>query len=280
MPILANGSGNFIGEVSLQNFLLFIFVVMLTFIAANIVSRLLQKALREKFSPIVLKSLSKISTYTIYFLGFYFAFQKILDFNITAFLAALGILGITLLLTMLPILQNFFAGLVISVERPFKEEDIVEIDGIIGIVKDITLIKTVIRSLDGKLLIVPNMRFVTGNVANYSKGEFIRIDLGIMVRNDANYRKAIEIINKILHENPNVLPNVPKRELSIIEKFFVMPKNPKVLEPLIFIKNADKDKITLQVWFWIWDILKNEKIVSDFYEKLMLEFKNDRVYFG
>ena len=181
---------------------------------------------------------------------------------------------------MLPILQNFFAGLVISVERPFKEEDIVEIDGIIGIVKDITLIKTVIRSLDGKLLIVPNMRFVTGNVANYSKGEFIRIDLGIMIRNDANYRKAIEIINKILHENPNILPNVPKRELSIIEKFFVMPKNPKVLEPLIFIKNADKDKITLQVWFWIWDILKNEKIVSDFYEKLMLEFKNDRVYFG
>ena len=280
MSILDSNGGNFIGEVSLQNFLLFIFVILLTFIASNIVSRLLQKALRQKFSPIVLKSLSKISTYTIYFLGFYFAFQKILDFNITAFLAALGILGITLLLTMLPILQNFFAGLVISVERPFKEEDIVEIDGIIGIVKDITLIKTVIRSLDGKLLIVPNMRFVTGNVANYSKGEFIRIDLGIVIRNDANYKKAIEIINKILHENPNVLPNVPKRELSIIEKFFVMPKNPKVLEPLIFIKNADKDKITLQVWFWIWDILKNEKIVSDFYEKLMLEFKNDRIYFG
>ena len=280
MSILDSNGGNFIGEGSLQNFLLFIFVILLTFIASNIVSRLLQKALRQKFSPIVLKSLSKISTYTIYFLGFYFAFQKILDFNITAFLAALGILGITLLLTMLPILQNFFAGLVISVERPFKEEDIVEIDGIIGIVKDITLIKTVIRSLEGKLLIVPNMRFVTGNVANYSKGEFIKIDLRINVKNDSNYKKAIDLINKILHENPNVLPNVPKRELSVIEKFFVMPKNPKVLEPLIFVKNADKDKITLQVWFWIWDILKNEKIVSDFYEKLMLEFKNDRIYFG
>jgi len=280
MSILDSNGGNFIGEVSLQNFLLFIFVILLTFIASNIVSRLLQKALRQKFSPIVLKSLSKISTYTIYFLGFYFAFQKILDFNITAFLAALGILGITLLLTMLPILQNFFAGLVISVERPFKEEDIVEIDGIIGIVKDITLIKTVIRSLEGKLLIVPNMRFVTGNVANYSKGEFIKIDLRINVKNDSNYKKAIDLINKILHENPNVLPNVPKRELSVIEKFFVMPKNPKVLEPLIFVKNADKDKITLQVWFWIWDILKNEKIVSDFYEKLMLEFKNNKIYFG
>ena len=280
MSILDSNGGNFIGEVSLQNFLLFIFVILLTFIASNIVSRLLQKALRQKFSPIVLKSLSKISTYTIYFLGFYFAFQKILDFNITAFLAALGILGITLLLTMLPILQNFFAGLVISVERPFKEEDIVEIDGIIGIVKDITLIKTVIRSLEGKLLIVPNMRFVTGNVANYSKGEFIKIDLRINVKNDSNYKKAIDLINKILHENPIVLPNVPKRELSVIEKFFVMPKNPKVLEPLIFVKNADKDKITLQVWFWIWDILKNEKIVSDFYEKLMLEFKNNKIYFG
>ncbi|MBI2651827.1 mechanosensitive ion channel [Candidatus Woesearchaeota archaeon] len=171
-----------------------------------------------------------------------------------AFLAALGILGITFLLTMLPVLQNVFAGIVLSLERPFREGDIVEVDGAICIVKDIML--------------------------NYSQGEFIRVDLDINIKNDLNYQKAIETINKILRDDPNILPHVPKKEFNVIQKFFVMPKNISVLEPKIFIRNVNKEKISLQVWFWIWNILRKESIVSNFYETLLLEFKNNKISFG
>jgi len=276
----AANANNFIGAVSLQNFLLFIFVIIVTIILGNIVKIIIARLLKAKKQPVFYKTVSRLAMYVIYLLGFYFAFQRILNFNIPAVLAALGILGITLLLTMLPVLQNVFAGIVLALERPFKENEIVEIDGTVCLVKDITLRKTVLRSLDGKLITVSNIKFITDRVVNYSKGEFIRVDLSIDLKNDLNYQKAIEIINKILHEEPNILPHVPKKELNLIEKLFAMPKNLSVLEPKIFIKSVDKDKISLQVWFWIWDILRKEKIVSSFYESLMLEFKNNKIGFG
>src|SRR3989344_1501336 len=240
-----------LGEVSFQNFLLFIFVVILSVILGNILRLLIVRFLKDKTKPVFYKAFSRVVMYSIYFIGFYFAFQKILNFNIPAFLAALGILGITFLLTMLPVLQNVFAGIVLSLERPFREGDIVEVDGAICIVKDIMLRKTFLRSLDGKIIIVSNIRFVTGSVINYSQGEFIRVDLDIDIKNDSSYQKAIDIINKILHE-----------------------------EPKIFIRNAGKDKISLQVWFWIWDILRKESIVSNFYETLLQEFRNNKISFG
>src|SRR3989344_2102530 len=269
-----------LGEVSFQNFLLFIFVVILSVILGNVLRLLITKFLRNKTKPVFYKALSRVVMYSVYFLGFYFAFQKILNFNVPAFLTALGILGITFLLTMLPVLQNVFAGIVLSLERPFREGDIVEVDGAICIVKDIMLRKTFLRSLDGKIIIVSNIRFVTGSVINYSQGEFIRVDLDINIKNDLNYQKAIDIINKILREEPNILPHVPKKEFSVIQKFFVMPKNISVLEPKIFIQHVDKDRVTLQVWFWIWDILRKENIVSNFYETLLQEFKNNKISFG
>jgi len=276
----AANANNFIGAVSLQNFLLFIFVIIVTIILGNIVKIIIARLLKAKKQPVFYKTVSRLAMYVIYLLGFYFAFQRILNFNIPAVLAALGILGITLLLTMLPVLQNVFAGIVLALERPFKENEIVEIDGTVCLVKDITLRKTVLRSLDGKLITVSNIKFITDRVVNYSKGEFIRVDLSIDLKNDLNYQKAIEIINKILHEEPNILPHVPKKELNLIEKLFAMPKNLSVLEPKIFIKSVGKDKISLQVWFWIWDILRKEKIVSSFYESLLLEFKNNKIGFG
>ena len=276
----AANANNFIGAVSLQNFLLFIFVIIVTIILGNIVKIIIARLLKAKKQPVFYKTVSRLAMYVIYLLGFYFAFQRILNFNIPAVLAALGILGITLLLTMLPVLQNVFAGIVLALERPFKENEIVEIDGTVCLVKDITLRKTVLRSLDGKLITVSNIKFITDRVVNYSKGEFIRVDLSIDLKNDLNYQKAIEIINKILHEEPNILPHVPKKELNLMEKLFSMPKNLSVLEPKIFIKSVGKDKISLQVWFWIWDILRKEKIVSSFYESLLLEFKNNKIQFG
>ena len=271
---------NLIGEVSFHNFLLFIFVVIISIIMGNIARIVITRLLKPRAPTSVYKMTARIVMYLIYFAGFYLAFQKILNFNIPAFLAALGILGITMLLTMLPVMQNVFAGIVLSLERPFRENDIVEIDGNICLVKDMLLRKTVLRSLDGKIITVSNMKLMTGDIINYSTGEFIRVELKVDLRHDSDYGKAIETISKILLEDPNVLPHVPKRELSMIQKFFVMPKNITVLEPKIFVSRVDRDKITLQIWFWIWDILRKEKIISDFYENLIQEFRNNKVSFG
>jgi small conductance mechanosensitive channel len=273
-------TGNLIGNVSPQNFILFIFVVIASVILGNIANIIIRRILKSRTDPAVYKTAGRIFMYSIYFVGFYFAFQRILNFNIPAFLAALGILGITMLLTMLPVLQNIFAGIVLSIEMPYRENDIVEVDGNVCVVRDIMLRKTVLRSLDGKIIISSNMKLMSGDIINYSRGEFIRAELEIGLKKDSNYKKAIDIIDQILADNPNVLPQVPQKNMNLIQKLFVMPKNISVLEPRIFIKEVDNGKITLQVWFWIWDILRKEKTVSDFYEKLMEEFKKSKISFG
>ena len=273
-------TNNFIGDVPLQNFLLFIFVIVISIIFGNIIKILIVRLLKNKLQPAVYKSIARLSMYLVCMVGFYLAFQKILNFDVPAFLAALGILGVTFLLTMLPVMQNIFAGVVLSLERSFKEKDIVEYEGVVCLVKDIGLRKTTLRSIDGKLIIVSNIKFISGEIINYSKGEFIRVELNINIKFERNYNKAIEAINKVLHEDPNVLPRVPKKELSFIEKFFVMPKNIEMLEPKVFVMEVDKDKIKLRVWFWIWDILRKESIISNFYESLMQEFKANKISFG
>ena len=285
---MAQINGTLIGNVSFQNFLLFLFVIIFTFIFGGLLNIVIVRFLKERANPAVYKTLSKIAMYGVYAFGLYFAFNKIINFNITASLAAIGILGIALLLPMVPILQNIAAGFVIALERPFKEEDIIEIDGILCKVKDIMLRKTKLRSLDGKIVIVPNISFVTGNpIINYSKGEFIKVILDIGITPDSDKDKTTEIIKKICTDSPNILPNVPEKKIGKITKifeipknFFMIPRNIKTLSPQVMIKSVSKDKIGLEIWFWIWDILMKEKIISSFYDKLIQEFNKEGIKFG
>lgn len=278
----------FIGDVSLQNFLLFIFIVIITFVAGGLLNRLIIKLLKDKVSTFVYQSLSKIVMYGVYAFGLYFASQKIINFDIPAALTALGILGLGLIFTTLPLLQNIAAGIVITLGRPFKEDDIVEINGILSKVDEVMLSTTRFKSLDGKLIIVPNVVFITSTpIINYSQGEFIRVTLNIDITTRSDKDKTIKIIEKICHDNPKILPNVPEKKLNRIMKiievpknFFTIQKNIKALTPTVMIKSVDKERITLEVWFWIWDILMKEKTISSFYERLMEEFKKEKVKYG
>jgi small conductance mechanosensitive channel len=280
---------SFIGNVSLHSFLLFIFTLVFTFFMGGLLNILIIKFLRGKAKPIVYKTVSKVVMYGTYIFGIWFAVNNIIHFNITAGLAALGILGIAILLPAVPILQNIAAGIVLSVERPFKEEDIVEVNNELCKVSSVMLRKTKLRSLqDGKIIFMPNIMFMTSQpIHNYSMGEFIRINLNVDISADSNRKKAAEIIEKICAENPNILPNIPERKVDTITKmlempknFFKVPSNVSHLKPKAMLKGISKDKVSLRVWFWIWDITQKESIIAAFFEKLDEEFKKNEIKFG
>ena len=52
------------------------------------------------------------------------------------------------------------------------------------------------------------------------------------------------------------------------------------MAPQVLIKNVSKEKISLEVWFWIWNITMKEKITSSFYQKLIEEFGKEKINFG
>ena len=286
---MAEINGTFIGNVPFHSFILFIFVVILTFALGGLLNVLIIRFLKGKVEhPFVYKTLSKIVMYGVYALGLYVAFGKILHFNIPAGLAAIGVLGIAMLLPLVPILQNIAAGIVLSLERPFMEEEVIEVNGILCKVKDIMLRKTRLRALDGRIITLPNLVFMTTMpTINYSRGEFIKVTVNIDLSSDSDKSKAKQIIEKVCAENQNILPHIPEKKLTRVIKifevpknFFAIPKNIKNLTPKIMTKSVNKDKVSLEVWFWIWDITMKEKVVSSFYDELQDDFKEANIKFG
>ena len=271
---------SFFGNVSFERFVLFIFVIIATSMVGSIASHIIIKLLREKVERWVYKTISKIVMYAIYIAGFYLGFNKIIHFNLTAFAAAFGLLTIAIAFSAKQTLENMIAGILLAIDRPFKEEDMIEIGGSLCMVMDITLRRTQLRALDGRIFYVPNSTFVAGNIVNHSKGEFIKVNISFSVAAQSDMEKVKAIIKEICYNSPNILPNVPEKKMNIVKKFFHFPKDPKAFEPKIYYKGIDKEKITLEVWFWIWEIIKKESIISNFFDKLRIEFKNNNIEFG
>ena len=277
----------FIGEITLRQIVLLLLVLIFSFIIGSLLNFIIIKYLKDRTSPFIYKTLSKIFMYGSYAAGFYFSF-KLLNFDLTASLAALGILGVLIVLPMSPILQNMVAGFVISIERPFREEDVIDYNGTLCRVKDIMLRKTKLRAFDGRIIILPNIIFMnTAPIINYSRGEFIKVTLNVDISQDSDKAKAKEIIGKICSENHSILPHIPEKKINNIinifevpKNFFMIPKNIKNLAPRVLTKSIAKDKVSLEVWFWIWDITMKERIVSSFYDELQDDFKEAGIKFG
>ena len=148
--------------------------------------------------------------------------------------------------------------------------------------------KTKLRSLEGEMIIVPNILFITSSpIINYTSGEFIKIKLPIMIDSKSDYIKVKQIIEKICLENNQILPNIPQKKISTIEKifsiqekFFETKRNIEKLKPYVIITSLNRDSIGLEVCFWIWDIAQKDKIISSFYDSVLNQFKENKIILG
>jgi small-conductance mechanosensitive channel len=84
-------------------------------------------------------------------------------------LTSFSAIGIVVGLSLQDILKNFFAGLWILVERPFRIGDEIEISGYTGEVQEISFRTTQLRTPDGRQVIVPNGNLMTSPLVNMSR---------------------------------------------------------------------------------------------------------------
>ncbi|MBX3111627.1 MAG: mechanosensitive ion channel family protein [Fimbriimonadaceae bacterium] len=89
--------------------------------------------------------------------------------NVTAFLATLGIGGVMLALAAKDSVENLFGSVMVLVERPFKIGDWVKVGDVEGVVEDIRLRSTRVRTFEDSLIVMPNSTLVTTSVENFGK---------------------------------------------------------------------------------------------------------------
>ena len=143
-----------------------------------------------------------------------------LGINIAPALAGLGVAGIAVGFGAQTLVKDLFNGVLILLENQYGIGDIIKVAGIIGLVEDITLRRTVIRDLDGIVHSIPNSEVVVAS--NYTK-EWSRVNMNISVGYGENLDRVIKVINRVgkeLAEDPDWAQRILKApEVLRVDEF-------------------------------------------------------------
>ena len=107
-----------------------------------------------------------------------------------AALGAAGVVGIAVGFAFRDIIENYLAGLLLSMRRPFEANDFVAIDGAEGKVVRLTSRATVLLTLAGNHLRIPNAKVFKAVLVNYTQNPFRRIDFEVSVSGDVDLAAA------------------------------------------------------------------------------------------
>ncbi|MFW5704978.1 MAG: mechanosensitive ion channel family protein [Nanoarchaeota archaeon] len=163
----------------------------------------------KTFSPSAL-ILAKKTIYVLLWLAGILLFISNLGFNLTTFIAGMGVSGIIIAFALQSVLSDLFASLSIHVDKPFQEGDFIIVGDELGVVKKIGLKSTKISHLNGELLTMPNKTLTESNIHNYGKMKRRRVAFSIGVTYDTTYNKLIkgkEILKQVLEDVENATPD-------------------------------------------------------------------------
>jgi len=139
-----------------------------------------------------------------------------LGVNTTSFVAVVGAAGLAVGLALQGSLSNFASGVLLIIFRPFKAGDFVEAGGAAGIVEEIQVFCTKIRTGDNKEIIVPNSGVLGGNIVNYSAKKTRRVDLVFGIGYDDDLRKAKSLLQEIIASEERILKD-PESLVAVSE---------------------------------------------------------------
>ena len=170
--------------------------VVLTFIDRTM-TRLKVEPTVHKFTHSCLKVLLWVFTCLIV--------AAYLEFPVNSLVTVLGVIGVALSLSLQGSLSNLAGGITVMVSRPFAVGDYVEAGGVSGTVNEIGLIYTKLKTIDNKIIFIPNGEISGEKIVNYNKQEQRRVDLTFTVSYEAEPEKVKEIMRQVIGAHPKAL---------------------------------------------------------------------------
>ncbi|MGD9254260.1 MAG: mechanosensitive ion channel [Chromatiales bacterium] len=128
-----------------------------------------------------------------------------LGIDIGPMLAGLGVAGFVIGFALKDTLSNFASGMMILVYRPFDVGDAVEVDGVVGKVKAMTLVSTTVLTFDNQQLMIPNNNIWGNTIKNITARKVRRVDMTFGIGYGDDIEKAEAILWRVVKEHPLVL---------------------------------------------------------------------------
>jgi len=185
-------------------------------IIAKIVRSAITKAMAKGNSDPILISFTTNIIYAGLLAFIIIAALGQLGIQTTSFIAILGAAGLAIGLALQGSLANFAAGVLMIIFRPFKQGDFIEGAGVSGIVEEVHIFNTVMRTGDNKTIIIPNAGLMGGNITNYSTKPTRRVDLIFGIGYDDDLRQAKSILEELLQQDERILAD-PEPMVAVLE---------------------------------------------------------------
>ncbi len=156
------------------------------------------------FLKIVLRILLIISAATI------------LGIETTSFVAMIGAAGLAVGLALQGSLANFAGGVLILIFKPFKVGDRIKVNDFEGDVIELHIFNTILRTIDEKIIILPNGTVSNGAITNLTKQGFVRLDINVGIGYESDIKKAREVILHVVKAHKNVKSD-PESKVAVAE---------------------------------------------------------------
>ena len=144
----------------------------------------------------------------------------------TSFIAIFGAAGLAVGLALQGSLSNFAAGVLIVLFRPYRVGDFVEAAGIAGVVEQVQILTTVLKTGDNKQIIVPNGQIMDSIITNYSANDKRRVDMVVGVSYEDDLDKVRATLEELIAAEDRILedpaPTIAVSELADSSVNFVV----------------------------------------------------------
>ena len=190
--------------------LLAIAVVALAFLLARAAGRAERLYQRLSGNWFVRDLLRQVAQLAIVLTGIIVALQLL---DATALLGsvvgALGILGLAIGFATRDTVENYIASILLSIRQPFRHEDFIRIDDTEGKVLRLTPRATVLLSLDGNHVRIPNAKVFKATIVNFTRNPLRRFEFGVGVDTTVDLTRPRDLAEETLAGMPGVLDSPP-----------------------------------------------------------------------
>jgi potassium efflux system protein len=196
-------------EFSLWNITLFLLIIWLTLWISRILRTFFETeaALRDRMRKGAPGAVSLLLRITIITIGFLLAVAAA-GLKLDKLTLLLGAFGVGIGFGLQNIFNNLVSGIIIAFERPIKDGDIIEVGTLLGVVKEIGIRSSIIKTYEGSEVIVPNGNLISNELINWTRSDMHRrgeVSVGVAYGTDP--RTVISLLLETARNFDQVLPD-------------------------------------------------------------------------
>ncbi|WPL18226.1 Small-conductance mechanosensitive channel [Thiorhodovibrio winogradskyi] len=189
-------------------------VIVASFFGLFIVARIVRAWARRTFSRV--PSLSKLLTgflvMAVYWLTIAVGLMIVLaalGVNVTPLFALVGGASFIVAFALQETLGNLAAGLMIMINRPFDEGDYVQVAGLAGTIRHVSIVSTTVTTPDNQVIIIPNSKVWGDVITNVTASDTRRVDFIFGISYGDSIEQAYQVLEKVVTNHPLVLADPP-----------------------------------------------------------------------